>query len=246
MPCGTGLTCSAGKCVCKAGLTSCNGACVDLQSDPRNCGACGSTTCADKFMGCSGGQCVCSANTPNGLEICFLPGQVRGTCWGGSCVLPALGTGCNSASDCVPGGCSAPGGYCLGTIEVAGQVSCSDSNGPSVACPASQGCTDVGGRAPPFAVCGDGTASGTGSITCDGPSDCPANSECCAAVGGQHCLAQAQPGVVGSGCATFDTNPNGPQASVVCDPMRPTTTCPTGKSCVPDFGASLVLGFYCQ
>jgi hypothetical protein len=164
-------------------------------------------------------------------------------------VLPPLGIGCNTAADCVPGGCSAPGGFCLGTIEVGGEVSCSDVLGASATCPTSQGCTDfysMGAREPPFAVCGGGTGTNTGAITCDGPNDCPTNSDCCVEPGGTHCLAQPQPGVIGSGCASFDTNPNGPQASVVCDPLNPTTSCPAGKSCVTQYGSALVLGFSCE
>jgi len=240
-------TCAGTDCACTAPNQVCNGACVNVQTDPRNCGACGADSCASKFMGCAAGQCVCSADTPNGLEICFRPGQVRGTCWGGACVLYAGGVGCNTAADCVPGGCSAPGGFCLGTIEVAGEVSCGDDVGSSVTCSASDGCTDFPtAREPPFTVCGNGTGTGGGAVTCDGPSDCPPNNDCCAEPGGQHCLAQTQPGVIGSGCAAYDTNPNGPQASVVCDPLNPITTCPPNKSCTIDANAAIVYGFHCQ
>jgi len=245
--CPANQTCSGPDCACNAPNQLCNGTCVNLQTDPNNCGSCGNNDCANKNMACSAGQCVCGANTPNGLEICFRPGQVRGTCWGGTCVLPALGTGCNTAADCVPGGCSTPGGFCLGTIEVAGQVSCGDDVGSSVTCPSSEGCTDFpGNRQPPFTVCGDGTGTGVGKITCDGPNDCPTNSDCCLEPAGQHCLAQSQPGVIGSGCATYDTNPNGPQASVVCDPLNPTATCPPNKSCTTDSNEAIVLDFYCR
>jgi len=244
MACASGTSCSGGKCGCAQGLTPCNGVCVDLQTDPKNCGACGENSCSTKSMGCSKGQCVCATDTPNGLEICNFPGQARGTCWNGACVLPALGVGCSSASDCVPGGCS-PTGYCLGTVELAGQVSCSDTNGPTARCPAAQGCTDVGGRAPPFAVCGDG-GTGAGAITCDGANDCPSNNDCCALVGTQHCYPQSTAGVIGSGCAALNTNPNAPQAALVCDPLNPMTSCPGGKSCVAQVGSSLVINISCQ
>lgn len=244
--CPTNQTCAGTDCACNSPNQLCNGACVNLQADPNNCGACGANDCANKNMGCSAGQCVCSTDTQNGLEICFRPGQVRGTCWGGSCVLPALGVGCNTGDDCVPGGCSTPGGFCLGTIEVPGQVSCGDDVGSSVTCPASEGCTDIGGRQPPFTVCRDGTGTGTGAITCDGPSDCPTNYDCCYFVGTQHCLAQPQPGVVGSGCVAYQTNPNGPQASLVCDPLNPMVTCPPSKSCTIDSNEAIVYGFHCQ
>lgn len=248
--CPTNQTCSGTDCSCNAPNQLCNGACVNLQTDPNNCGACGSNDCANKNMACSGGQCVCGPNTQNGLEICFRPGQVRGTCWSGACVLPALGVGCNTAADCVPGGCSTPGGFCLGTIEVSGQVSCGDVLGPSVTCPVSSGCTNVGGRLPPFAVCGAASGTGPGSVTCDGPNDCPTNYDCCytndSLYNSQHCVAQPQPGVVGSGCAAYQPNPNGPQASLLCDPLNPTTSCPPGQSCATQSNDSLVYSFYCH
>src|SRR3569623_1619541 len=140
--------------------------------------------------------------------------------------------------------------YALGLgrcTERAGAVSCVDDVGSSVTCSASDGCTDFPtAREPPFTVCGNGTGTGGGAVTCDGPSDCPPNNDCCAEPGGQHCLAQTQPGVIGSGCAAYDTNPNGPQASVVCDPLNPITTCPPNKSCTIDANAAIVYGFSCQ
>jgi hypothetical protein len=248
-PCGTcpqGTFCgSGGMCMCNdAALTLCNGACVNLQTNADNCGGCGNNSCSTNSMGCSAGQCVCTANTTNG-QFCWRPGQVRGTCWGGVCVLPAHFSGCNTAADCVPGGCTGPGGYCLGTVDVAGEVSCSDNTGAYVVCPAYQGCTDfLGARQPPFVDCGDGTGTGTGAVTCDGPSDCPANTDCCAYPGsGQssQCTAQSQPGVIGSGCPSVGP---GNQLPVLCDPLNPTTHCPTGKSCVPSVGTQTF--FICQ
>jgi len=248
--CPSNETCAGDNCACNSPNQICNGSCVNVQSDPYNCGSCGNNDCANHSMECSAGQCVCGANTPNGSEICFRPGQVRGTCWSGACVLPALGVGCNTASDCVPGGCSTPGGFCLGTIEVSGQVSCGDVLGPSVTCPVSSGCTNVGGRLPPFAVCGAPTGTGTGSVTCDGPIDCPTNYDCCytndSQYTSQHCVAQPQPGVIGSGCTAYQPNPNGPQASLLCDPLNPTTSSPPGKSCRTESNDSLVYSFYCQ
>ena len=236
--CPANETCSGTDCACNAPYQLCNGACVNTQTDPKYCGGC-AIGCGDQLV-CSAGICTCGGNTPNGA-LCSRPGQVRGSCWQGSCVLPALGKDCNTAADCVPGGCSAPGGFCLGTIEVSGEVSCSANDGATITCNVSDGCTS-GFNSQVY--CGDNVSPG--NITCDGPSDCPANSECCGSVNGQHCLVQAQPGVVGSGCATFDTNPNGPQASVVCDPLNPITTCPPNTRCVPQFGGALVIAFSCQ
>jgi hypothetical protein len=191
-------------------------------------------------LGCSAGQCGCTASTPNGT-LCIRPGQVRGTCWSGACVLPQYFLGCNSAADCVPGGCTGPGGYCLGTIDVAGQVSCTANTGSSVACSTSQGCSP--GPSTGQVQCGDGNG-GTGNATCDGPSDCPPNSDCCnypASGNVAHCAAQTQAGVIGSGCPSVGP---GSQLPNLCDPLNPTMNCPAGKSCVTVVGAQV--RFLCQ
>lgn len=172
--------------------------------------------------------------------MCIRPGQTRGTCWAGACVLPAYFSGCNTAADCVPGGCTGPGGFCLGTVDVAGQVSCSANTGSYVVCPASQGCS--AGPTTGQVECGDGTGTGTGTVTCDGPNDCTGNNDCCAyPASGSHCTAQAQPGVIGSGCPSVGP---GAQLPVLCDPLNPTAHCPAGKSCVNNVGAQV--SFLCQ
>jgi hypothetical protein len=56
--CGAGQICQNHECVaeppdCPTGQTLCSGVCVNLQSDPNNCGACG-TVCA---RGCQNGTC---------------------------------------------------------------------------------------------------------------------------------------------------------------------------------------------
>jgi hypothetical protein len=47
--------CVGGACVCRLGLTRAAGSCVDLTSDPRNCGAAGND-CGDRS--CVEGMCV--------------------------------------------------------------------------------------------------------------------------------------------------------------------------------------------
>jgi len=79
-PCGTTASCEGGTCVpidpcpegdcgreCAPGRTDCGGAeCVDLESDPADCGACGNACAADEV--CSKGACtsVCGP----GLTLC--------------------------------------------------------------------------------------------------------------------------------------------------------------------------------
>lgn len=242
--CSSTQTCSGGQCVCKMGLTVCNGACVDTLSDPKNCGGCAGfagRNCADSgLVGCSAGLCTCPTNKIG--AICFLPGEDnRGTCYKGKCLLPAHFPGCSSPADCVDGGCS--GGFCLGTISDGSQVTCTDNSGLSAICPASQGCSSGSGRPPVF--CG-GASSGTGDITCDGPGDCPAGNDCCALAGAQHCYAQPSGGGLGAGCTALNTNPNAPQAALVCNPSS-SASCPSGKTCVNIYaGAAFQAYFQCQ
>jgi hypothetical protein len=69
--------CAAGNCffmrerACAEGLSSCNGVCVDRQTDPANCGLCGNACGAGEI--CFGGQCArehrCGALT-NCNDVC--------------------------------------------------------------------------------------------------------------------------------------------------------------------------------
>lgn len=59
--CPVGGTCVNGACACPSGLTDCAGTCVDLNSDPSNCGRCG-VRCSSGA--CQNSQCVCSLPTP--------------------------------------------------------------------------------------------------------------------------------------------------------------------------------------
>jgi len=227
---GTGsAVCSGSTCgiMCNTGLTPCpNSTCVNTTDDPNNCGACGNV-CTESGFQCVDSQCTCGPSTPNGYS-CTRPGDVAGVCWSGTCVLAAFSTGCTEASDCVPGGCV--GSYCIGTVDTAGQVTCSEGN-VEVVCPTSVGCnyidTGTGGIA-----CGTGN-SGEANIFCDGPNDCPLDWDCCAGPDSadQSCVMQPQPGVIGSGCASLDPSAFGPQAAVVCDPANPTSSCPANQSC---------------
>ena len=78
---GIGYACRNGACTCAA---TCGGACVDLQSDANNCGACGKT-CA---IACAAGQCATPVGVSVGIAFaCALLSNGAVACWGG-----ALGT----------------------------------------------------------------------------------------------------------------------------------------------------------
>lgn len=71
--CGAGQACEAGECkvACSPGFTRCGDSCVDVRSDPDNCGACG-TVCADATS-CRAGVC-----TYDVVAACTSTGQVVG------------------------------------------------------------------------------------------------------------------------------------------------------------------------
>lgn len=95
--CGAGETCSGGRCTCggtSGGVGSgavcggsdpmcCGGSCVDLDSNPFNCGACGAR-CGDQYGDCIGGSCNCGSS---------------GRCNG-------------SSTECCRAGAGCPGQYC--------------------------------------------------------------------------------------------------------------------------------------
>jgi hypothetical protein len=131
-------------CECPTGQTECNGACVDTQTDPANCGACGVTCTGGKTY--QGGSCVCPTGTQdcNGVcqECCVDAdcGQGGQVCQGGSCVcLPFGGVDfercgescCPSDSVC----CSLDAGCCS-----AGTSCCYSDYGGHAFCPAGWSC----------------------------------------------------------------------------------------------------------
>jgi hypothetical protein len=181
-----------------------------------------------------------SCTTTQGVSSpCTMAGGLAGVCVGGQCVLPA-GANCTLDADCGGAAGSCFNNVCLGTVEDPQNVTCGTSGGAEVVCSRQNGCTYSTQRGGISVACG--TSSAPGAITCDGPNDCPANSECCVGPGNfQSCVVQAHPGVVGSGCATVDPSQFGPQATVVCDPKNPINTCPTGTAC----GGYGLSGFAC-
>lgn len=90
--------CASGSCECRPGLTMVGGSCLDLETDPRNCGAPG-TTCPAAQV-CAGGGC--HGSCPPDLERCD-----------GACVdldvdplhCGECGRTCERDRLCVDGGC---------------------------------------------------------------------------------------------------------------------------------------------
>jgi hypothetical protein len=116
---------------CPAGMTACDGRCVDLRSDPDNCGRCDNecqenhgqvcsngkcaAKCASTLSNCTG-ACVDEQTDPANCGACGLACGCDQTCSGGVCgsACPGQNGACQNDLDCcdprfpncTPGGCS--------------------------------------------------------------------------------------------------------------------------------------------
>jgi hypothetical protein len=110
--CPSGQVCSAGACtvVCGAGLTNCGGTCVNLATDPTQCGRCGNAcatpanadrTCAAGACGftCNAGFGDCNAMAADGCETNTQTALAHCGGCGRTCA-PA-----NAAAQCAAGTC---------------------------------------------------------------------------------------------------------------------------------------------
>src|SRR3954447_26501582 len=80
--------CRRGTCVATPpGTVSCGGACVDLTSDPRNCGSCG-TRCSVNQT-CNAGTCTCTIFDVAGGRTCPIPNPNASCCTIGCACSPA-------------------------------------------------------------------------------------------------------------------------------------------------------------
>ena len=84
---GSCFTCSTGTCMAKTGNPStdsaCNGACVNLQTDPRNCGTCDHACGSGQH--CTAGSCACPSDAALRCNSClswdFESGLTSGWAW---------------------------------------------------------------------------------------------------------------------------------------------------------------------
>ncbi len=143
---------------CTAAQTSCAGACVDTQSDPRNCGACANAcpagqvcaagNCASTCIGAGGtlcnGACVNTATDGANCGACGSACGAGASCTAGTCVTACSGsqTRCGTGATAVcantlldPAHCGACGTACSsGEACVAGACALTCTGGTGTVC----------------------------------------------------------------------------------------------------------------
>jgi hypothetical protein len=174
-------------------LSPCAGRCVDLPSDPQNCGTCGNVCAADRS--CCGGLCValttdqhcgrCGTNLQPPWKCCLPPGASRGfaaiigsdddcqDCFD-RCLAPSLGC-CSpdqthSTRYCDPGPTREHCGWCGQAITCSGTTECCRT--PGGAKPPQFHCANLQTSVSDCGGCGNGCAPGRRCL--NGTCQCPA------------------------------------------------------------------------
>src|SRR5262249_18498296 len=75
------------------GLVSCDCVCVDLRSDPKNCGSCGNVCPAEKSS-CCAGTCIDLQDDPTNCGTCGTACGSNQSCCGGQCGEQGCPPGC--------------------------------------------------------------------------------------------------------------------------------------------------------
>jgi hypothetical protein len=113
--CRTGREVSArdrNRCTCEGGLTLCGNACVETDTDVRNCGGCGKTCNAGDY--CEGGHCRFHQECyTDETGACFMDARGTEIRFEGATIAPKS-VYCNSNAECADfdGACALPGVTC--------------------------------------------------------------------------------------------------------------------------------------
>ncbi len=150
--------------------TRCNGACVDVQTNPDHCGACGrrcalanaSATCASgqcRLMACREGFSDCDANEGSGCETHHLTDRRHCGACGRSCAVLCASGACVGAAQIV----GAQTGTCARMAD--GTVWCWELGATRATRTSFSGAVDV--AISPFGVCAI-VGAGAGEVQCEG------------------------------------------------------------------------------
>jgi len=165
--CASGTVCLDGVCAspgatCAAGETECGGTCVDLASDPSNCGACGSACAAGAT--CGSGVCATTITTVDGGAACSTDSDcpAGSDCVSGECVTSVI-----VADACAPATCASLGLTCGSTSDGCGGTlncgTCADDGGVDAT---SDATTCAAGQTDCSGICVDLTSDSANCGTC--------------------------------------------------------------------------------
>jgi hypothetical protein len=171
--CPSGLTCTAGVCVCPTGQSLCGRACVNPQTDSAHCGGCNRACAAGQscMMGacrCATGRTLCNGACVDGQSDeshCGACGTVCAagqTCQAGRCACPTGQMPCGTPPTCVNpmtdrAHCGACGMACaMGTACAGGRCAC-----PTGQTTCAGACVDTATDAAHCGMCGRACPAGT-------------------------------------------------------------------------------------
>lgn len=166
--------CKRKRCRCAVGTQACNGACVDLQRDLANCGACGRS--CPGAINCMGGECVCAADRQLCGNACVVLAADTRHC--GTC-----GHACDQGDDCRQGRCCHPGFHRLEQPEEPLCCPVDDICAGDICCFPGDDCVNATCCAPEgYSVCAGGLGDccpSNGDFQCCGKTCCQGPAQCC-------------------------------------------------------------------
>lgn len=184
---------AGGTAGCAGGQTSCEGACVDVASDPNNCGTCGTKCGTDEVcssgacqLSCTGGKSKCGTSCVDTMTDgtncgqCGMTCSAGQTCSGGVCSDGNPDPGTDAGSDAPPPECTT-GTDCNDdnpcTDDTCNAGSCQHANNTS-ACDDGNACTTAD-------TCSGGTCQGGAPPNCADTNPCT-DDTCAPATGCVH------------------------------------------------------------